>query len=143
MYTCSCWKLLIPQLDDDVKSHVLLQQERAPPHFLCDIHNFLGINYPRKWIDHGSHIPSLPRSPDLTPFDLHYGVCWENSICASDAQKLWKLDNKDFKIHAAGIGEGAAEDMGRFVKSLEHMTCYKVGVYRALVFSCEITKRRC
>ena len=44
-------------------------------------------------------------------------------MCASDAQELWKLDNEDFKNHAAGRGEGAAEDMGRFGKSLEHVTC--------------------
>jgi len=138
-----CWKLLIPQLDDDVKSHVLLQRERAPPHFLCDYHIFLGNNYPRKWIDRGCHISSLPRSRGLTPFDLHYGVCREYRICASDAQDLWKLDNEDFKIRALGIGEGATDDMGGSGKSLEHTTCYKVGTYRALAFSCEITKRRC
>lgn len=74
MYTLTCWELLIPQLEDDVQSHVLLQQERAPPHFLRYIHNFLGNNYPRKWIDRGCHISSLPRSPGLTPFDLNYGV---------------------------------------------------------------------
>jgi len=52
-------------------------------------------------------------------------------------------DNEDFKIHAASRGEGTAEDMGRFGKLLEHVTCYIVGAYRALVFSCEITERYC
>jgi hypothetical protein len=46
-------------------------------------------------------------------------------------------------MHAAERGEDAAEGMGRFGKSPEHMTCYKVGAYRTLVFSCEKTKRRC
>jgi hypothetical protein len=53
------------------------------------------------------------------------------------------LDNEDFKTHAAGRGKGTAKDMDRFGISLEHVTCYILGAYRALVFSCGITERRC
>jgi hypothetical protein len=35
------------------------------------------------------------------------------------------------------------KNMGRFGKSLKHVTCHIVGAYRAPVFSCEINERLC
>lgn len=65
---------LMPQLEEHEDDFVF-QQDGAPPHFLCDVREYLNTHLPHRWIGRASEddVPLLkwpPRSPDLTPCDF-------------------------------------------------------------------------
>jgi len=45
------------------------QHDRAPPHFSCEVRNFLNYRFPGRWIGRGGPHNWPARSPDLSPMD--------------------------------------------------------------------------
>lgn len=64
----------MPQLLEDInlneRLNMWLQHDGAPPHFHCEVRQFLYRQYPEKWIGRGGFISWPPRSCDLTPLDF-------------------------------------------------------------------------
>ncbi|GBM52204.1 hypothetical protein AVEN_170990-1 [Araneus ventricosus] len=46
------------------------QHDGAPAHFCAPVRDWLGMEYPGRWIGRGGPVLWLPRSPDLTPLDF-------------------------------------------------------------------------
>ena len=46
-----------------------LQHDGAPPHFSCEVKNFLNSHFPGRWIRRGGPHNWPARSPDLSPLD--------------------------------------------------------------------------
>jgi len=63
----------VAQLDEDVKPHLLFQQDSTPPLLLRHAHNFLYSHYARKSIGRGKPVSWPRRSPDLTFLDFTVG----------------------------------------------------------------------
>jgi hypothetical protein len=70
---------LFPQPEQD-EADIILQQDRAPPHFHRELRIHLNETLPHRWISRGTNDDMFlkwpTRSPDLTPLDfLFLGVC--------------------------------------------------------------------
>jgi hypothetical protein len=73
-----------------VKS-ILFQQDGAPPHFSCEVRQFLDNIFPNRWIGRGGPIRWAPRSPDLTPLDFFLWGHIKNNVYKSPIQDLDEL----------------------------------------------------
>lgn len=65
---------LFPQLEEDLED-LVFQQDGAPPHWHCEVRNFLNEKLPQKWIGRCTEndlalLKWPPRSPDLTVCDF-------------------------------------------------------------------------
>ena len=58
-----------PQLEE-FQSWIIFQQDGAPPHWGSDVHRFLDVTFPNRWIGRDGPTPWPPRLPDITP--LHF-----------------------------------------------------------------------
>ena len=68
-YTCSLWKQwgLLPTRRGTPPSHI----PPTPPHRHRDVQAFLDENLQGHWVGRRGTFEFPPRSPDLTPLDLH------------------------------------------------------------------------
>jgi hypothetical protein len=64
-------QLLIPQLDeDDPEGRIHFQKDGVRPPYLGEVHEYLNIRFPGRWIGRAAPITWQPRSVDLTPMDV-------------------------------------------------------------------------
>ena len=56
--------------NNNKRGHVYFQHDGAPPHFSCEVRNFLNCRFPGKWIGHGGLHNWPARCPEFKPTGL-------------------------------------------------------------------------
>ncbi|ERL96003.1 hypothetical protein D910_00787 [Dendroctonus ponderosae] len=65
-----------------------LQLDGAPPHYYCEVWQFLNADFQNRWIGRNGFENWPPRSPDLTPLDF---FLWELAVVLKkEFTSAWK-----------------------------------------------------
>ncbi|ERL84518.1 hypothetical protein D910_01948, partial [Dendroctonus ponderosae] len=62
--------ILLEEVPFNIKINIWLQLDGLPPHYHCEVRQFLNANFQNRWIGRNGFENWPPRSPDLTPLDL-------------------------------------------------------------------------
>lgn len=77
------------------KRCIWFQHDGVPPHFSCDIRNYLVVTYPHQWIGRSGPVPWPPPSSDFFLWgrlkDIIYDSLWTaTSISTSEWLLIWR-----------------------------------------------------
>ncbi|ERL94999.1 hypothetical protein D910_12271 [Dendroctonus ponderosae] len=62
--------VLLEEVPFNIRTNIWLQLDGAPPHYHCEVRQFLNANFQNRWIGRNGFQDWPPRSPNLTP--LHF-----------------------------------------------------------------------
>jgi len=67
---------------------IYFQQDRAPPHYSVNVHQYLDEIFPGRWIGRRDHIEWSAQSLDLNPLDYFLGKYLKNKVYITKPQNL-------------------------------------------------------